>query len=249
MKFFRNYLSNCKYESVPAEGPADGSTVLSDENNGENNTNPFADMWDNTPSESSETPAVNGAPQAVAPAQTPDAVFNDHFNSLQIGAGFDMQGLADDIREGGVEQLNNFANVLAKDVYKAAMVQSNKLMANKVQEAVDLAVNKSSGEFNASMATRELNGALPFTSEPEIKPIADAIFARFVKNGSTVKESINKTKEYFEHTFKVARKQLEIQPPNAKPGSGGFGGSSNNFVDEDEDNLPDWLDILGGGSS
>jgi hypothetical protein len=228
----------------------DGGDNSGGENNTGGNTDPFANMWSDGDA-GGEAGNANSQQQQQQQQQTaaptPQEVFDQHFDSLNIGAGFDMAQVTSDIQNGGVEQLNNFANVLAKDIYRAAITQSSKIMDSKVEAAVNAAVNKSSGEFNATLATNELNAALPFTSDESIKPIADAVFSRFVKKGLSVPEAIGKTKAYFEHTFKLAGKTLDTKPPGQQPGQRGFGASGGNPQGTDDEEEQDWVAILGGG--
>lgn len=214
------------------------------ENNNQNNVNPFADLWQNKPDPKPAAQPNQNTTQPATAATDPNKIFKEHYDSLNIGAGVDLHKVTADIQNGGVQELGNFLDSFGQDIYKNTLTQASKLMDQKVSAAVQEALNKSTGTFNAELATRELNSALPFTKAPEVKPIADAVFAKFVDKGKSVEEAIKSTKAYFEHTFKLASKQLDTQPP---------GGQNNRFGSQsqsaDEEEMPDWMDILGGKSS
>ena len=210
------------------------------ENNTGSNKDQFANMWvdENDGGEIAGGKDNQQQQNNQQQQQSPDEVFNQHFESLNLDAGLDVEGVIIDIQNGKPDALASYTEQLTKNVYRATLAQTSKMMDLKVAKAVEQATTQANGEFNSTLALNELNEKLPFTKDAAIKPIADGVFSRFIKQGKPVGEAIGLTKQYFERMFKMSGDYLDTVPADTNE-SRRFGASG---ADEDVD----WLDVLSG---
>lgn len=211
------------------------------ENNSSPNKDQFVNMWVDETNDDEKAGGKDNQQQQQnnqQQQQSPDEVFNQHFQSLNLDAGLDVEGVITDIQSGKPDALASYTEQLTKNVYRATLAQTSKMMDLKVAKAVEQATTQASGEFNSTLALNELNEKLPFTTDAAIKPIADGVFSRFIKQGKPVNEAIGLTKQYFERMFKMSGDYLDTVPADT--------GNSRRFGASGADEDIDWLDVLSG---
>lgn len=229
--------------------PESGQPQKEGENNEKDNIEPFADLWDNPDTEKGENKDQKQQTQSIQQGPTNQEVFDDHIKSLDLMGGVDLEKITADLNNGSIESLNSAFGTLAKNVYTKALVNTNKIMDQKIAKAVEQAVEQSKTSFGSDFAMQQMNSQLPFTAKPAIAPMAKQVLEQLIKKGKSTEEAIKGVKDYFQQTASVFAKEsgMVIAPKN-RPGSGRFTETAIQNLNEDDadDDLPDFLKILGG---
>lgn len=216
-------------------------------NNEKDNVDKFATLWDNP---------TEDKPGEKASDQTPDAnkgltnqqVFDEHINSLNLLNGVDLEKITADLTSGNTESLENAFKAMSRNVYTSALLNTNKIMDQKIEAAIEQAVTKSKNSIGSDFALQQMNSQLPFTAKPAIAPMAKQVLEQLIKKGSSTEEAIAGVKDYFQQTASVFAKEsgLVIAPKN-RPGSGRFTDAAlPDTLGKDEDDVIDFIKILGG---
>lgn len=129
--------------------------------------------------------------------QTPEELMQAHISSLGLTNGIDVEGLSDSLRDGDTKPLLSMMETAAANSYKAAVENLSSLMDSKVAAAVEAATAKAEGNVNASMAVKEMQKVLPFTTAPDLEPVAKAVLTKLMNDGRSVTEAIQGTDQFF----------------------------------------------------
>lgn len=170
--------------------------------------------------------------------------FQQHVQSLGIGANIDVNQIANDMQQGNMESFQQALAQVGQDAYTAAIKNANKLMQSKIDEAVDKAVSKSRDSVNEDMAVKQLHSELPFTSDPDIQPMAETALKHQLGKGKTVAEAIQAVNDLFSNTAKKVMGNNPGNAPGGSPGSQNFNHNNGTGQHGQNDNEPDWLNLL-----
>lgn len=215
------------------------------QNNAQNNLSPYADLWQTANNESNQGNNQQQTTQSNNQGQPdPNKVMSDHIASLKLAAGVDTDAIMSGLRDGDPTALQSAFESVAAKAYQSAITTMNSVVEQRVKKAVEEASNNASSSVNTNLAIRELNEKLPFTAEPEVAPIAKAVFMQMMKKGKSVQEAISETGKYFGHVSKIASKFVDTTPPQSRSGANSFNRQQSN--NNSNDNEPDWMSILGG---
>lgn len=256
MSFFnRNSGNSDNANSNSAENTAGNSAGNSDndsnsENNNENNLPLNTNMWDNdnngneSNSDSSSQNSSSQGNQNVNQQQSlsPDEAMQQHIASLNLNANVDLNAISEELREGKTDALQSaFANISA-NTYKAAVLNTNRLMESKIAEAVESAVKQSSGTVSANLAEQEMHKLIPLTKNSDVAPIAKAVLTKMMSKSNSVEEAINGVEKFFKAISNEGVAQFKDLPANQpRPGQNPFGQSPQPKVDDNY-----YLDLLSG---
>ena len=233
--------------------PDTGGEQQGGESNRENIVDSYETLWDN-PEDKDGSNDTSGQqpPQAspVAKSPTNQEVFDEHISSLNLLKDVSLEKITTDLNAGSTESLEKAFKSLASNVYSSALINTNKIMDQKIAKAVEQAVEQSKTSFGSDFALQQMNSQLPFTAKSAIAPMAKQVLEQFIKKGKSTEEAIAGVKDYFKQTASIFAKEagLVIAPKN-RPGGGRFSETPlpNASTDNgDEDPLPDFLKILGG---
>lgn len=220
----------------------------SNENNNQNNIIESGTMWDTDSSDEGKQ-GNNNAQNQNANNQNQNADggadhFAQHVESLDLAGGIDAGKIMQDMQSGNTESFTAALKQVGESAYKASIKDSNKLVQAQVKKAVEDAVGEANGNFNSSMAIRDLNDQLPYTADPALAPVAKGVFTQFLKKNNTQAEAIKLTDDYFKHT--VGLLGGKIDKSNGKP-NGNFGNAVDNSggAADDGNGETDWIDFIG----
>ncbi len=205
------------------------------------------DIWNQPTAPAAEpVPVAAPAPATTGDPAAPSAVdaFNKRVADLsvptlemsdeQAGAFFDNRDLAG---------LNDHIGNSLREVYKTTIMDTMKMLSQMRGQMMDEIKTESQAVHTAGQNTSALRAALPFTSNPNVSPIADAILAATMQAGKSADDAIGTVRQFFQQTIKLSAKDLGISlPPSNAPGSGRFGGNA-----EDEAGDVDWVALLSHG--
>lgn len=226
-------------------------TQADTESNPESNIDQASNIWDN-----SQNPPENPSPgqdfqqqqqnvQQQQQGSTPQEQFAAHIDGLGLTNNVDMAKIQEDMQTGNTDSLSKAFQQVAANTYKATMLQMNELVDSKINKAQSETEKAASDNWNADLAVREMNTKLPFTSDPNISPIATAVLNRFITKGDSVESAIKKTQDFFAST--AQKINGTSMPPANSPGNSQFSqqNSDNNSNNQTQANSHDeWLDVL-----
>ena len=226
------------------------------QNNQQNNTNLLANMWDNTSNQQQQQQNANDINQPGQAANNqqqttdPNAALNAHIETLGLNQGIDLASIQADLQDGKTESLQTVLSTVAANTYKAAMVDANRLVDTKINQALEEANATANGNFQSHLALSSLHEALPFTADPVISPVAENVFTQFISKGLSITDAIKQTGEFFKHTSQETCKALGNGAPSGTPGQAGFNASQSGFNNQQTTvQNQDWFDTLSGGAA
>ena len=206
--------------------------------NNQNNIPSFTDLWNTDNNNQGNTGNQGTQQQQQQQASVdPNEQFNQYVNSINFTDGIDAQKVIADLNEGNLDSFNAALRTAAANAYKQSLLDAQKIIQTKVEEAVRVAVEKSKGSYQSDMLVKDLHEKFPFTASPEIEPVAKAVLNQLIDNkGMNPQEAINATGEFFKHLTKKVASTVEI--PDLSPGSQGFAPKGHS-TDE-----PNWEEIF-----
>lgn len=198
---FRNQWIKYRFqdeEGGDAGGQGGGGGNTNNNNSGQqnnNNTNnqQAGSIWDDgdAGTGSQQTSNSNNSGENTTP--DPAAIFAKHVEGLNLAKGLDFASVEPGDHE-GMQKL--FQQGLA-NVYQAAMLDANRLVQASVEKAVEAAVSKSGENVNMTMAVKEMHSAMPWTSDPDVGPVAKAVLSRNLNKGLPLSQALENTRNYF----------------------------------------------------
>jgi hypothetical protein len=173
---------------------------------------------------------------------TADEALQTHIDSLGLTNGIDFTAAAAAMQQGDVEGMQKAFLAIASNSYKAAMLDSNKIVTERVTKIQDDMRKESDSQIQTGKLVDAMHTAMPFTKQPSFDPMAKAVLTQFVSKGATQDQAIDGVRKYFK---KVSDEMIGLQPkkPRSTP-SAPFGELPD--VDGNDDDVPDWVEILGG---
>ena len=247
MKFrnqFLKYKLNC--HTSPDGGDAGGGDSGGDGNGGqsndETNLTSLPDPWQtNDAGEESGSQPAPAKPTATA-AATPEEIFNNHVAGIDFTAGINVSDMQTAMQNQDSETFNKGLRSIGEAAYRQAMIDTNKVLNSRLDTVKDEINQNVSTATATDKAVSQLNSALPYTGEPMYKPVADEVFARYLKQPKmTVEKAIELTGEYFQ---KFSADVSKLNPKAPSPRSGGGFGEINEETGGDWDGQ-DWMSFLG----
>lgn len=209
--------------------------------------------WDNTPPEDKNknkegnNSGGNGGNSDTGKKPGEDGFdFNKYITEKKFGDNVQIpKEQVDKLLAGDLSVLPDVVRAIARgaaeDAYRHGMIDNQNVLKNKLDAAVEQAVTRSDGSRRASEVVNMMNTALPFTKDPDIKPVADALLSQQIKNGKSPEDSIKIITAFFKRTSGLTARSLE---DNGPPGNGGFSGRRGGG--ESVENA-DWFAALTGG--
>lgn len=220
------------------------------DNNDQNNEDLLANMWqdeDDNSGQDQNTQNTNNQQNQNqnqnTDNQSPDQVFNDYVNSLPIDAKINPEELSQQLQAGDFSGLNNLLKETQANAIKQSLLTADKIMKKKIDAAVEQAVEKATGVNRAEHAIRQMNDKFSFTTDPAIKPVADAALNRFLSKGDSLDEAIDKVGQFARRIAEKSHK--ETRPANSDGRFKSNAQDLNMDFDDDNPNEPDWAGILG----
>jgi hypothetical protein len=228
--------------------------------NTQDTIDPFTDFWSDTdsgeelgagqqngqgPGSGQQNGQQNADPAAAETAS--EARFNGYIKNLRLTEGINPQQIAQDLAQGKFESLQGAFDTIATKVYKQAVVDNQKIMAQRMDAAVQQAVRQAGLMGDATHAVRKMNEMLPFTKNPLYAAQAQAVLSQAFKKGHTMEKAVSLVKDFFARQTADAAKDLGmfVAPPK-KPGAGNSNNRNQyNQAPPSEDNT-DWVAALTG---
>jgi len=237
---FMKYQLHCIDE--PGAGGGGGGNPGGEpgsENNNDAGLSDHSTLWDN---ESTETPApaVQLVQQPAAQPLSAAESFDKHVAGIDFGSNPEamMAAVRDGNVEGFAEQLVN----MQKGIYKAAMLDANKMMQQTTGNLKTEMQNNTETVISSDKLISQMNGALPFTAEPAYAPMAKAVLTRLLsKKDMTPEKAIKETGEYFSNMSKAVGGNM-----NGNLGNNQHSNSNNQFGDATQNEDMDWVQFMGG---
>jgi hypothetical protein len=174
--------------------------------------------------------------------QNAQAAFDAYLDSLGLGVQITPEALAKFKDEGDFSGVADALGKSNKNLYSAMMKDVARLVQAGTEKAVSTAMQQFSTRTATSNLISQMNKALPFTENPNIAPVAQAVLNQAMKtHGGDADKAIGMVKGFFSSMSRVTAKDLGLNTNQNGPGSNRFGG---NVVD-DNDNT-DWMKFLSG---
>lgn len=200
-----NQNQNQNTNSSDSQDNNNSNTQDNKDDNNNNNVDNNTSIWDNNTSDSgndnnNQNDQNNQNQNTNQNQQSPDEVFNKHVADLNLTNGVDLQKIEADMREGNTESLQAAFDTIAANTYKASLQQMNTLADNKIAAAMENAVSESTANMNSNLAVKELHTALPFVTDKNIAPVAEAALKQLMSKGASVEEAIKGVSDFFKAT-------------------------------------------------
>jgi len=249
MSFLNSILGGGTEDKNKEDENKTNKSTNDNKDNTENNVDNSGNIWETTVKKDENSNENNNQNQNTnqnTQTTDPAEALQKHIEGLDLTAGIDLSKIQEDLQTGSTESLNSAFESIAANSYKASMMQMNKIMDQKIAAAKEQAVQESKASLDADSATREMHVKLPFTTDPNIAPVAKAALNQFLKNGKDLPTAIQLTANFFKST---AEKISGVStPPSNLDGS--FNQNSNNEQNSNNNNNSnpsdhdEWLDLL-----
>jgi hypothetical protein len=214
------------------------------ENNNNNSFDFNQSIWEtpNSAGNGTQQPTNQGTQQQ--PQQQPqehNAFLDAHIAQMNLTNGLNFDAMA---QGGDPEVIKTTFNSFAKNAYLGIMRDVNAVMEQRINDAVTKAVEKSTGTVQSWQAVERMQSALPFTSDPNIAPVANSVLQKFLGKGQPLELAIKNTGEYFRNmSSRIGGGAPEgnSQRPGSNPNRG--------YVSNQQGNSPtkrdeDWMGFL-----
>lgn len=235
---FRNQFLKYKLQSEGEDGNPGGggpqqSATPSGENNNQGDLPTFDDLWDNPSTGGEQNPAT---PQQPTGQQlSAEEQFQQHVASIDFGA--DPQAMFQAAQQGNAEVFTEQMQKLTAGIYKAAMLNSNKMLNQRMESMREEMKQTTSTALSSDKLIGRMNEQLPFTKDPAYAPMAKAVLTRLLnKEGMTPEKAIAGTGRYFQDLAKNVS-------PNGSSGNRDTGTGESGSEDMD------WVSFMGGKPS
>jgi len=234
-----------KFQEMPS---GENESEQGSQTNNEDNVDEFENFWQLDKDNTDQSTASNFQSQSQNQnGQDPSRDrFREHLDTLDFMKNVDMDKLRQDFENGSAENLPTAMKTVAENAYTQALIDSSKVMDQKVEKAVEQAVQKSRNEIGSHQMKEFMEEQLSFTKDPAIGPIARGVMQQALqKNGGDKWKALETVKNFFERASKVTSKDLGFeQVPRGRPrnNSGNNPGPSRGQRTDDDE--MDWLKIL-----
>lgn len=243
---YRNQFLKYKLQSVdPEDGAAGGGGAgggeggaanagQGGENNNQGDLQTFDDLWDNPSNDSGDAGNnAGGASQQQSGQQlSADEQFQAHVASIDFGV--DPAAMFQAAQSGNSEGFAEQMQKLTSGIYKAAMLNSNKMLNQRMESMRDEMRQTTQSAVSSDKLISQMNERIPFTKDPAYAPMAKAVLTRLLNKGESPEKAIAGTERYF--------RDLAKQVPGSTSGKG-KDVSGNGEADSQE---MDWVSFMGG---
>ena len=253
--FNRGMLFNADAGSGNGATQNDGNANNAASNNADsgNNSSPnageFDNLWerpenrDNNNNQQQQNNNQNNNQNNQQQQRTSADVINEHIRNSVGAIKFDAQKVGQQLQDGDMSGFEEAITEYGHNMYRNMMAQMGQYVTSKVNSAVEEAVKKSTGTVNSGMAVSKMHDALKFTSQPAIKPMAEAVFNQLLGKGKTVDEAIKGVGDYYNSIARTVSGTGNRRPgtgnfSDGRPGGGNFDG--NDAIGDDID----WVSAL-----
>lgn len=243
-----------KAEREAAEAEAEAKANKNkDEDNKDDNVDIVANLWedDDTSSEDdnnqNNNQNNNQQQQQQQDTKTPAEIMADRIKAMELTKGFDLEAIKTGAVDGNFVPLEEQLEKVAGNLYVKVLSDANQLIKHATDKAVTEAVSKANANNSAGDAIRQMNTAIPATTDAFIAPIATATLQRALQKGKSTTEAIEIVKQGLNKIRKQDAGQLGIQEaPDTREGNRRFKRSQDRVSTQNEqgkDDL-DFLEIL-----
>ena len=174
-------------------GGSDSNANSDSENNTGNNSETFDNIWQDPEPQNQNQSPDNANLQNNQNQPDPEQAFNQRIESL---------GLFNNLQNIDFSDPENAQKALQETIantYRAAMLDANQLFEERMEAVRKEFENKTETTVRQNSMLAQLHETLQFTKQPAYKPIAEAVFSRFLQQENTTPEqAIQNTKAYFE---------------------------------------------------
>lgn len=218
------------------------------ETHGQDHVDNFDNFWQN-PNRGQEDSNKQGTQETQGAQNTqqgdPNKVLDDYLASKSYFHPNDMSSAFEAAQQGDTEAFNGVIQKSMQAMYKDVLMDTTKIINQRVSQAVNEAVSKSTGGYKTDMAMQSLTERLPYVSDSAIRPIAQAALTRALGQGLSLDAAIDKVDKYFQHINDRRSGKSNTTPPNGRGGNN-FGNGRMPTGDETDANVPDFMAILTG---
>lgn len=176
-----------------------------------------------------------------------DEVINNHIESLQLTADFDMDTIGAEFAEGKTEAFDKGLSEYTKKIYGTLLKDASTLINKQVADGIAKAVKAAGTNSDAKEAIKQMNKRMAFTQNAEVAPMANAALVKALEKSDSVEQAISSVQKLFRTMFKASAKDLGLGSPAPTPGSDGFSNSlvPSDFGNGDDENKDtNWMDVL-----
>lgn len=226
---------------TPAVDPTQTSTPqatpdpnLSDQNNKKDSFDPNINIWDNPTSDDSTKPSGDKPGDKKSLSQTLDEYVSGLNFAPEINASHFEVG-----EEGGQLPITQVLNETMKGMYRQMLGDLTQMMQAHGTKLQNDVMAQMDSTFNTRDAVASLEAAIPSANDPNIRPVAQAVKAAFLRNGNSDADANEMTRQFLQHATQKLSGDLNLDvAPAGSPGSGGF---NNNRPHAEDIN---WVEVL-----
>ena len=191
-------------------------------NNASDHKQFLAELWQPDEANQQTSQQNNQGSQQQQPATNKPASLREHLDGINFGSGIDYREFQEQMREGNFEALEAGFKKAMEDTYVRAISDMLPEINQKIDAAVQKAVQTATDTVGQDKAVDRMNEALAFTKDEIWAPMANAVLQRAMSKGKTVEQAIEVVDFYFASMSEVTGHN---KAPN-NPGDAGFGGNS-----------------------
>lgn len=202
-------------EAETQQKPIQGESGV---NNTGANANDFAQLWEAKPAEKNVDNPQQPQFQQQVQKDDPAALLAQHFKNIGLEIPEMPEGLKETLGEEGAAYFQRMAAGMQKS-YLQAMRDGKQLLEEKFGETEEVSKRVVDDKFSLEAMRGKLNTALPYTTNPAIKPVAESVMRQFMSKGKTVDEAVTGVKEFFNY---MIENTMEFAPADLAAKTGGF---------------------------
>jgi len=163
-----------------------------------------------------------------------------------LGFGVDSADMMAAMQSQNPEDMQKAVSNMQTSVYRAAMIDVNKLVQQRVDSAIGEMKQNTNNTIEANSIVAQMETALPWTRQPAYAPMAKAVVNQMLqKDGMTPEKAIAETAKYFQQFANETVTGQQI-PPGGKPNGNFQNQQPNQQQNGNPADEPDWLEFLGG---
>lgn len=165
------------------------------------------------------------AQQTPAPQQQvqqqPDtlAQFDQYVKNLNFGKfELDADSLQKFVQHGDMQGFNTALSGMMQGAYKQMMLDASKMMGNMREQIVEEALNKAKSMYGAARTFDDLVAEVPLAKNPNVKPIAEAVYKQFRNQGGDHAAAVKGVKNFLGAMRQVKETDIGLPPRTTQPG-------------------------------
>lgn len=192
-------------------------------------------IWQQKPIAQPQMAVQQQAPQQQ---QQPDPMgqFDQHVKGLNFGKfEMDSEQLQRFVQTGDTEGFNKSLTGMMQGVYKQVMLDASRMMATQREQIVEDALAKAKQMYGSQRTFDDLVKEVPLAGNPNVAPIAQAVFKQFQSQGKSHADAVKGVKSFLNAIRGTKETDIGLPP---RPSQGNLRNNTADAATDEE--IIDW---------